>query len=301
MHPMNSLDWQGACFSCCALLLSSVLYFFPLGDVDPIWPILAACIVLLGVPHGALDTVFARRLYRVQGWRSWFFFSLLYLLLASLLLILWYFAPLLFLLAFFSISLVHFSGDLLSPTPAVSRFLYGGAIFVLPGLFFSSHLTRYFGVLLPIPEAQLVTRVLHTLSPVWLCGMVLAALVELGSSKPSRRWGALNIFSLGVLAVCTPPMLAFTLYFCLMHSARHILRTIRYSGAPGPLPLLRAAFLPMLGFLLFFVVALWGFDHRQLEERSLQLVFVSLAALTVPHMALVERVRLSGWRLNADI
>jgi hypothetical protein len=49
--------------------------------------------------------------------------------------------------------------------------------------------------------------------------------------------------------------------------------------------------------LVFGIVATtWlGLGNVPVDDRLMRIMFVGLGALTVPHMALVERVRLSGW------
>ena len=55
------------------------------------------------------------------------------------------------------------------------------------------------------------------------------------------------------------------------------------------------ALLPMVGVALASAAAWYFFKDNPLDARVVQIVYVGLAALTVPHMVLVERVRLMGW------
>jgi hypothetical protein len=107
--------------------------------------------------------------------------------------------------------------------------------------------------------------------------------------------GALEIGCVVILSVTATPLVSFTLFFCGMHSARHILRTIDYSGRASKRVLLMAGLLPMIGVLIVSAAAWYFLKGVPLEARIIEIVFVGLAALTVPHMILVERVRISGW------
>jgi hypothetical protein len=69
-----------------------------------------------------------------------------------------------------------------------------------------------------------------------------------------------------------------------------------YSDRSSLYRLLAAALLPMLGVLGGSALAWYFLREISLDAKIIQLVFVGLAALTVPHMALVEQVRLSGWK-----
>ena len=84
-----------------------------------------------------------------------------------------------------------------------------------------------------------------------------------------------------------------------MHSARHILRTVAYASPSPSWLLLTAGVLPMVLVFLASAISWFCLADTPLDARLIQFVFVGLAALTVPHMALIERVRLSGWQRPA--
>jgi hypothetical protein len=84
------------------------------------------------------------------------------------------------------------------------------------------------------------------------------------------------------------PRFVYTI-FCGMHSARHIIRTAAFAKYSQPWLLIGAMLLPMLGVVVLSIASWFLLKNQTLDGRVVQIVFVGLAALTVPHMALVGR------------
>lgn len=293
---MNAQRIQGLAFSIGAIVLAVVAFSVARFESQVELIVVASLIVLLGIPHGALDTIFARQLYKIQTLGGWLRFALIYLLLSASVVGFFMLSPSGFLIGFLLISMLHFSGDPTAGTPWMARALYGGAIIVLPTLLYAGEITRLFALLVGIDSASLVTPFLRLLAWPWLIIFVLAAIQRL-----TKDWlTALEMGAVALLAVLAPPLISFTVFFCAMHSARHILRTINYSGNSSLGLILGAMSLPMLGVLLASATAWHFLDGMPINGAIIQLVFVGLAALTVPHMALVERVRLSGWMVRNE-
>lgn len=291
---MSPIRFQGFIFSLCAF--GAAVFFACAGHQQANFTgqsgliILASLILLLGVPHGALDTIFAYRLYDLRRPLDWMLFTLIYLLLAAVVVAVWWWAPIVFLILFLLISAAHFSGDPEKGTPLATRILYGGCVLLLPAFLHSEEMGRLFGHLVGDEPALLLMPWIKLLALIWLPCAALAVILLMW-----RDWlGAMEIGSVVLLSVAAPPLVAFTLFFCGMHSARHILRTIDYSGTFSRRLLALSAFLPMIGVAVLSALALWLLKSKSLDERLIQIVFVGLAALTIPHMALVERVRLFG-------
>lgn len=294
MRP-NAIRWQGIAFCAVAATLAIATLILPRPSERAELVVLTALIALLGAPHGALDTVFALRLYRVRGFGGWIAFTAIYCTLAFGVVALWYAVPTLFLAGFLTISAFHFSGDPIAGTPWPSRLVYGGAIVVLPTLLHADEVTHVFAFLVGPAGAEIIVPGLHFLAPLWFFGLMIAAVHR----AVSDHVAGVEMAAVGALAIVATPLLAFTVFFCGMHSARHILRAFAYAGRSSPRLLAAAAVMPMLGILMLSTAAWYWLRAVPLDERIVQLVFIGLASLTAPHMALVEQVRLSGWAKGA--
>ena len=289
--PLRAQRIQGLVFCATAVAVAASAELVQRLDPQAELVTMAILIVILGVPHGVLDTVFASNLYNFRTAKDWVGFAVVYFIPAALVVALWQLAPQLFLAGFLVISIVHFSGDPSPGTRVLSRIFYGGAIIVLPTILYAPEVTQLFSFLVgPDAATQTVSALLYLKWP-WLVGLALAAIDRMRSDWLS----GLEITALGLLATLAPPLVAFTVFFCIMHSARHILRTMNYFDQISLPRMVFTAATPMLVTVILSVAAWNFFGDTAIDVRVSQLVFVGLAALTVPHMAIVERVSLSGW------
>jgi Brp/Blh family beta-carotene 15,15'-monooxygenase len=239
--------------------------------------LLAAAVFLVGTPHGALDARTARDWLRPRAGRNWVLpFVIGYLALAGLTLAAWFLAPAVALALFLLLAAIHF-GHHDSPSGRWLPVLVRGAL--PPIVAAAAHpaaIASIFDLLGGEGGVALAAVAGGPLLIIWLAGAAITLAVE------GRR---LELIGLAALFAITPPMIAFSLYFALVHTPR----ALAASRRPGERwrDLLRDA-LPWSLAAIALAVMLWAWFVPQLGEGPalVRTIFWWLSALTVPHMLL---------------
>lgn len=249
------------------------------------WVCAVSTIVVLGVPHGALDVEIGRTLFRPRlGW-AWFpVFALPYLALVAVVLIAWRMAPEPTLAAFLLASVWHFGTEDTGGggLPAVAC---GGIPVAVPVLLHSEAtaqvLSTASGLVLEAPPPWLVVGSLLWLLPALLWSVRAIA----GGQGRSLILPALLCAGFAVL----PPLTAFTLYFVAVHAPAH---TAALIANPTRAPRVRSDTTawqlagPTTALTVLIGVGLWTSCPGEPSVRLVCVTLQLLAALTLPHMLL---------------
>ena len=243
---------------------------------------LAIGVGIIGLPHGALDPLLASRAGMLEGWRAKVYFHLIYVFTATLMLVFWYLAPVMALLLFLAYSALHFAGDWLE-RPLLVRFTLGASLLGLPAYKYSSEVSHIY-TLLSGEAAQSIAMAQHAMAPLWMT--IIAASMVAFLLRGYYDF-AIELIAALAAAIFLPPLLFFFIYFCMLHSPRHFLAIWRASvdrrGA-----LRTAAGYTVLAILISIPAALHFAKLGGITTSLQQIVFIGLAALTVPHMVLTS-------------
>jgi Brp/Blh family beta-carotene 15,15'-monooxygenase len=254
--------------------------------------VLVLAVALIGLPHGGLDAWLALRSGLCSGSRQLVLFHLLYVVLAAAVALLWLWLPTISLLGFLLISGWHFGGDW-PGLPAPMRGLAGVALLGLPAWYWAQPVAALFEMLAGAGGLRLAAS-LSALGP--LFALLLAAAVV---SQYRRPLAALELALLSALALLAPPLLFFGVYFCTLHSPRQLRLSLALAAPPQRRRLLgvAAAYAALSVALVllagYFAAALSGRAQGWLAQLDagdgVRLLFIGLAALTVPHMLVAWR------------
>lgn len=258
-----------------------------------------AAILLIGVPHGGLDGAVARRVGWPSGLIPWMLFHIIYLVMAASVAGLWWLYPLPSLVFFLIISALHFgSSDICHISPPVTKaawlplIAHGSLVVIAIPILQRAAVEPLFAVLVGDENSLWLLNHIDQLMLPWLVSLFAYAIYSLYQAR--WRKSLLSLTLLIALAYLLPPLVSFALYFCLWHSRSHLQRIWRNIPTEQRQRSAREAVIYSLlayaaGAIYFILQTNSGSASvSAVTPALLQLTFIGLAALTVPHMVLVD-------------
>ena len=275
--------WDGAV----AVAMTIIMLGVTTAVLSSTWATGLACVLLLvcGLPHGALDIATMRRVAPAAQLTA----VGAYLGAAMAMFVVWWASPLVGLIVFYAVAVIHFAHDWKSERQPFFGHAFSTALLSAPTLLQADVLAGLFVDLTGDPRAALLVDILMLAAPV----AIAVALVGLSTMRSSQQ-SVEGICCLAAMLVL-PPVIGFAVFFGLFHSPRHFRDGWAALGSniqPGTT--VRVAGMTLAGFgiaaMIYAVNA-----KASIPTGLLAASMMTLSVLTVPHM-LLETIleRISG-------
>ena len=278
---MSRIDRQhGIAFSALGAVIATAAAVGVALDPGREAVLLAVSVALLGVPHGAFDPMLAQAtgLWRSRAGLVGYLVSYVGLALGAL--IAWITAPAIALAFFLALSIVHFAGDWRRTLNLSQRLIVSSLVVVLPAFFHAEGTNNAFVVLATTNGARAIVDGLSVLAPL----IIVLALWTAMSQCYRNPVTSLEILVIVALAYTLDPIAFFVVYFCTLHSPRHLInawrRVARFGAERAVITTGTISLVTIACGVVAFVVSSAG----SVEEELVRVVFVGLFVLTIPHM-----------------
>ncbi len=246
-------------------------------------------ILTIGVSHGSLDHLKGYKILELYKIKYKSVFYLTYIFFALVVILLWALFPLLILSIFLIIASYHFGKEDCSFVKSKKKnltnfwFFFKGSLVILAPLWVNPEETLKIFEIINVKLKFLDSDIVLTLIGVSL-------LSNLFISKDATT-GLLDSLSIILLNFTFSPLVAFTLYFCFLHSIRHSLSLVEEINSKnftkGLVDFIKKALPITLATAILFVVSVYILsDYYILDNAILKVIFIGLASLTFPHILL---------------
>jgi Brp/Blh family beta-carotene 15,15'-monooxygenase len=259
-------------------------------------------ILTIGISHGALDDKKGKKLSQLYNVKKSYFFYLIYSLIGISIIIFWLFFPTVSLILFLVVASYHFGKEdtefLINNKNVLNLILYflkGSLIITAPLMFHFVETINIFKLLLI--ENEKFYLFLNFIEDNSILFFALSISLFSNIYYFLKDFKIINIliffdfFSIIVLNYFLSPLVAFTIYFCFLHSFRHSISLITELNEnnlkSGAITFIKKAMpLTVLTAILYIISLYFLSNFYQLNDAILKVIFIGLASLTFPHILL---------------
>ena len=266
-------------------------------------PVICLLLILsIGISHGALDNQKGKKLTQLYNIKNSYFFYLMYSVIVIGIITFWLLFPTISLIIFLIVASYHFGKEdtefLIKNKNASNLILYflkGSLIIIAPLMFHFTETINIFKLLLIQDENfYLFLDFIESnqiLSFALLTSLLVNTYYFINNFKILNILIFFDFLSIVVLNYFVSPLIAFTIYFCFLHSFRHSISLIneldKDNFKNGAYIFIKKALPLTLLTSIFFVISLYFLsNYYQLSDAILKVIFIGLASLTFPHILL---------------
>ena len=258
-------------------------------DLEYISIICFFLISTIGVSHGALDHEKGKKIIKLFKLKKIELFYLAYVSLSLIIILLWSIAPIITLIIFLIVASYHFGkedsvfGKIKYNYFSNVLFFFKGSIVVLAPLYFSQEET--------FEIFKILNANINPISQDFLLTLILLSLLSNFLLKKNVLIHSIDTLSITIINWAFSPLVAFTIYFCFLHSIRHSFSLIyeinKNNFKKGSNLFIKKALpLTMLTGLIFLISLYVLNNYFLLNSAILKVIFIGLASLTFPHILL---------------
>ena len=259
-------------------------------------------ILTIGISHGSLDHIKGRKLLDILKIDNIYFFYISYIFFCFFIIIFWLMFPATTLFFFLVVASYHFGKEDTSFL-INSDFSYGQIFYFLKGLliiiaplnFHFEETLQIFKILFVQSEKFYMylglIESLNIIPIIFLLSIFSSFCLFIKNFKFINFSIFLDFFSILILNYYLTPLLAFTFYFCFLHSIRHsfslILEIDRKNFRNGLILFLKKALpLTILTIIIYMAALFYLSNYFEFNNAILKVIFIGLASLTFPHILL---------------
>ncbi len=252
-------------------------------------------ILSIGISHGALDNLKGKKLLKILKFKSIFVFYIGYITLSLFVILCWILIPTLTLTIFLVVACYHFGKEdtdfLVKKKSFFINLLFTlkGSIIIISPLLFNFQDTADIFKLLNFDISIFGINHIFLYSILFLSFSSNIAL-SLNQESDFKSLIMMDFISILILNFFLSPILAFTIYFCFLHSLRHsfsLIFELSKNFKRGAFMFIKKALPLTIATVVIYVISFYYLNNLfVIDETIYKLIFIGLASLTFPHILL---------------